>query len=56
MALFIIKETIFIKTKTKDAVKKTLLANEKISVFSRTKGNKKNENTTVKIKKNLIMK
>ena len=34
---------------------KNLFANEKISVFSRTKGKRKNENITVKIKKNLIM-
>jgi hypothetical protein len=34
---------------------KNLFANEKISVFSRIKGNMKNENITVKIKKKRII-
>jgi hypothetical protein len=49
-------EIIFIKTIANAAARNTLLEKEKISVFSRTKGKRKKENTTVNIKKNLIMK
>lgn len=51
-----IREIIFMRTITNAAERKTLFAKEKTSVFSRMKGKRKNENTTVNIKKNLIMK
>jgi hypothetical protein len=47
---------ILIRTIANADERKTLLAKEKMSVFSRMKGKRKNEKTTVNMKKNLIMK
>ena len=50
-----ISETM-LKTSMKNAEsRKNLFANEKISVFSRMKGKRKNEKMTVKMKKKRIM-
>jgi len=50
------RDIMFIRTMTKADVRNTLFENEKMSVFSLTKGKRKKEKTTVKTKKNLIMK
>ena len=48
------RETILKTSIKKDETRKSLFANEKISVFSRMNGKRKNENITVKTKKNRI--
>ncbi len=56
MLLLKIREIMLISTIVKEEERKTLFAKEKMSVFSRMKGKRKKENTTVNMKKNLIIK